>query len=66
MEAGTQDRQFRRSILSQMRANDGRIEFRRLLVSECEELRRMEQEGLIRSIPTEKHFLFTLLEQDKN
>ncbi len=65
MEAG-QDTQFRRSVLSQMRANDGQIEFRRLLVSECEELRRMEQEGLIRRVATEKHFLFTLLEQNKN
>ncbi len=55
--------QFRRWILSEMKANDGQTKFRRLHVSEWEELQRMEQEGLIRHVPTEKDFLFTLTEQ---
>jgi hypothetical protein len=34
--------QFRRSILAQMQANAGEIRFRRLLVQEWDELKRME------------------------
>lgn len=55
--------QFRRWILNEMKVNDGQTKFSRLHVSEWEELRRMEQEGIIRHVPTEKGFLFTLTEQ---
>ena len=54
---------FRRWILSEMKANNGQTKFNRLHVFEWEQLQRMKQEGLIRHVPTESGFLFTLAGQ---
>jgi hypothetical protein len=52
--------QFRRSILAQMQANAGEIRFRRLLVQEWDELKRMEQEQLVMQVATDRDVLYTL------